>query len=165
MARYYRKRIYKRKRSKWSIEQRPGFILGSGWSSTQDAYLNRQAFVPIVSSTSQEGVRKVKNITVSLAVGGTNSADTPSYYYALIYLPEGTVYTELSSQGQLYTPSQYVISSGIITPEQGKMRIRTRLARNLNQGDSVYLIIGTNSNSISSASRFNYLVQYAICYN
>lgn len=174
MARYRKRRIIFRKKNKWSIEQRPGFIAGNGWSSTSDTYLNRQSLIPIVNATSQEGVRKAKNISISIATPASQS-QVPvngSFYWALIYLPEGQTAGELSSTGQLYQPSQFVISSGIVSGEQGKMRITSRLARNLNQGDSIYLLLGTNSNFIYSGTtstpetyRFNYLVRYAICYN
>lgn len=171
MARYYRKRRFYRKKNKWSIEQRPGFIQGNGWVTAQDQYLNRQALIPIVQSTQQEGVRKAKNLSISVATPSPNNQANVNYtfYWALIYLPEGQTPGELASTGQLYTPSQFVISSGIVTSEQGKMRITSRLARNLNQGDSIYLLIGTNStflqNSTDASYRFNYLVRYAICYN
>lgn len=171
MARYrrYRRRIYKK--NKWSIEQRPGFILGAGWTTTADTYLNRQALIPVVASTSQEGVRKAKNISISISPPSTEDTlnKNNAFYWALIYLPEGQTANELSSQGQLYQPSQYVINSGIVTTEQGKMRISSRLARNLNQGDSIYLLLGTNNLSLPASpqanQRFNYLVRYAICYN
>ena len=176
MARYYRRRRIYRKKNKWSIEQRPGFIAGNGWATASDTYLNRQALIPIVQSTQQEGVRKAKNISISLSVPtyqptitGTYPLTAFPFYWALIYLPEGQTPNELNSTNQLYTPSQFVISSGIVNSEQGKMRISSRLARNLNQGDSIYLLIGTNENFIQNASdvkyRFNYLVRYAICYN
>lgn len=167
MARYrrYRRRIYKK--NKWSIEQKPGFVLGNGWATASDTYINRQALIPIVASTTQQGVRKAKNISISIAPPSTSDAANrnDAYYWALIYAPEGHTPNELSSQGQLYQPSQYVINSGIVTTEQGKMRITSRLARNLNQGDSIYLLLGGNSNIIPTTGRFNYLIRYAICYN
>lgn len=167
MARFRRSRRYYTKKNKWSIEQKPGFIAGNGWATTSDPYLNRQALIPIVSSTTQEGVRKAKNISVSIAT--PTAAGNYAFYWALVYVPEGASPNELSSSGQLYQPSQYVISSGIVSSEQGKMRLSSRLARNLNQGDSIYLLIGTNTNFIagtdSATTRFNYLVRYAICYN
>lgn len=172
MARYTKYRRYYRKKNKWSIEQRPGYISPGGWATTTDAFLNRQALIPIVQSTTQEGVRKAKNLSISIATPATdnpNNALNNQYYWALIYNPEGTTPNELASTGQLYQPSQYVISSGIVTAEQGKIRISSRLARNLNQGDSIYLLIGTNSNYLSTSdevsTRFYYLVRYAICYN
>ena len=171
MARYYRRRRIYRKKNKWSIEQRPGFIAGNGWATASDAYLNRQALIPIVQSTQQEGVRKAKNISISLATPAYAGQANSSFYWALIYLPEGQTANDLSSSNQLYTPSQFVISSGIVSNEQGKMRITSRLARNLNQGDAIYLLIGTNSDLLPSSDlaantrRFNYLVRYAICYN
>ena len=116
MARYRRRRFY-RKKNKWSIEQKPGFIVGNGWSTTQDAYLNRQALIPIVAATQQEGVRKAKNITISIATPTTEDTLDKNYpfYWCLIYLPEGTTANEMKSTDQLYTPSQYVITSGIVT--------------------------------------------------
>jgi len=168
MARYYRRRRIYRKKNKWSIEQRPGYIAGNGWSNATDTYLNKQALIPIVNATTQEGVRKAKNISISLATP-QSALSNAAFYWALIYLPEGQTANELSSTGQLYQPSQYVIGSGIVSNEQGKLRITSRLARNLNQGDSIYLLIGTNStflqNSTDASYRFNYLVRYAICYN
>lgn len=171
MARYYRRKRYYRKKNKWSIEQRPGFIRGAGWSTTADEFLNRQALIPIVQSTQQEGVRKAKNLSISIATPTTEDTlnSNAPFYWALIYLPEGQTPNELSSSGQLYTPSQFVIGSGIVTATQGKMRISSRLARNLNQGDSIYLLLGTNQASLptnqNNPSRFTYLVRYAICYN
>lgn len=172
MARYSRRRYRIYKKNKWSIEQRPGFVSGGGWTTTSDGYLNRQALIPIVASTTQEGVRKAKNMSISIAPPAKQSGELTNapFYWALLYVPEGNTPNELSSQGQLYQPSQFVISSGIVTQEQGKMRISTRLAKNLNQGDSIYLLIGTNNNFINSGTpdsnyRFNYLVRYAICYN
>lgn len=172
MARYPRRRttrIYKK--NKWSVEQRPGFIQGAGWSTTSDPYLNRQALIPIVQQTTQEGVRKAKNLSISIATPTTEDTlnlNSP-FYWALIYLPEGQTPNELASSGQLYTPSQFVINSGIVTSTQGKMRISSRLARNLNQGDSIYLLLGTNNASLptnqNANNRFTYLVRYAICYN
>lgn len=172
MARYPRRRIIKTyKKNKWSVEQIPGFIQGAGWSSTSDEYLNRQALIPIVKQTTQEGVRKAKNLSISIATPVLSNVDyvNAPFYWALIYLPEGQTPNELSSTGQLYTPSQFVINSGIVTSTQGKMRIASRLARNLNQGDSIYLLLGTNVASLptnqNANNRFTYLVRYAICYN
>lgn len=179
MARYRRRRFY-RKKNKWSIEQRPSFIAGNGWSTASDEFLNRQALIPIVSATTQEGVRKVKNFTISIttplftATGvstGTVNQYNNVFYYALIYLPEGVTANELSSTGDLYQPSQNVMKAGIVNSQNGKIRVFSRLARNLNAGDSIYLLIGTNQNMLSTLvtgdnrQRFNVLTQYAICYN
>lgn len=179
MARYRKRRFY-RKKNKWSIEQRPGFIAGNGWATTSDQFINRQALIPIVSATTQEGVRKVKNFTISIttplytATGvseGTVNQYNNVFYYALIYLPEGITANELSSTGDLYRPSQNVMKAGIVNSQNGKIRVFSRLARNLNAGDSIYLLIGTNANMLGtiptddSRRRFNVLTQYAICYN
>lgn len=172
MARYSRRRYRIYKKNKWSIEQRPGFIAGNGWATTTDTFLNRQALIPIVAATTQEGVRKAKNMSISIATPAKNSGEltNEAFYWALVFVPEGMTPNELSSTGQLYQPSQYVISSGIVTGDQGKLRMTSRLAKNLNQGDAIYLLIGTNSNFVNgntpeSNYRFNYLVRYAICYN
>lgn len=171
MARYYRRRRFYRKKNKWSIEQRSGFIAGGGWSTATDAYLNRQALIPVVAATDQEGVRKAKNISISLSTPTTTTTYDANYpfYWALVYLPEGVAAQELSSTGQLYPSSQYVMNSGIVSSVQGKMRIWSRLARNLNQGDSIYLLLGTSqaylTDDTNFRNRFNYLIRYAICYN
>lgn len=176
--RYYR-RFY-RKKNKWSIEQRPGFIAGNGWSTTSDTYLNRQALIPVVQSTQQEGVRKAKNFTISITTpsilnypnsSGTVNRTNYTFYYALIYLPEGMTANELKSSGDLYQPSQNILKAGIVNAVNGKVRIFSSLARNLNAGDSIYLLVGTNDTFLADQSptqtlrRMDTLVQYAICYN
>lgn len=180
MARYYRKRRFYRKKNKWDIEQRASTTYQNAWQSVSGSgVFNRQVLVPIVPSIEQEGVRKVKNISISMAIsytGQTTSSSltdlTRSYgpvYWALIYCPEGTAINNLSYGGELYKPSNYVINSGIIDNNNAdKYRISSRLARNLRANDRIYLILGTNVDTSTTGNlppSINWLVRYAVCFN
>ena len=117
MARYYRRRRIYRKKNKWNIEQKPSQTASSAWvtSSNTDSF-KYQVLIPVVPAISQEGVRKVKNISISAAMSnkGSTTGTTGPIYWALIYAPEGTIINELHYQGDLYQPSNFVINSGII---------------------------------------------------
>lgn len=178
MARYYRKRRYYRKKNKWDIEQRASNTAQNAWQNiTAEGYFNRQVLVPIVPAITQEGVRKVKNISISMAVSyGGNPDDNPvgrfrgPIYWALVYAPEGVPVNDLGNNGELYQPSNYVINSGIIDNDNtNKYRISSRLARNLRANDRIYLILGTDIRTGTSSTYYppaiNWLVRYAVCFN
>ena len=173
MARYYRKKRYYKKH-KWNIEQRASNSVASAWTTINNqGSFNRQILVPVVPAISQEGVRKVKNISISAAIayqGTTGSTSTnPSYgpiYWALIYAPEGTTINELKFNDELYQPSNFVINSGIIdNTNNTKYRISSRLARNLKANDRIYLLMGTNVSSGEQPAGINWLIRYAVCFN
>lgn len=168
MARYYRKRRTYRKKNKWNIEQRASSTSANAWQTISTANsFTRQVLVPIVPAISQEGVRKVKNISVSMAIQDDNSnASDNSIYWALIYAPEGTIINELKKDGELYQPSNFVINSGIFDSQNtSKYRISSRLARNLNANDRIYLLLGQDATSSDGPSRIAWLVRYAVCFN
>lgn len=106
----------------------------------------------IVAPTSVAGVRKVKNFTINFAF---NSAQEPGtgidiiWLWALIYQPEGMGENPLQvgvhpNTVELYQPEQNVIISGVFNAHFGNFRYKTRLARNLNNGDRIYLLIRPN---------------------
>lgn len=180
MARYYRKRRFYRKKNKWDIEQRASTTYQNAWQSISGiGYFNRQVLVPIVPAITQEGVRKVKNLSISMAISspggnGTNNPDEQvrtygPIYWALVYAPEGTPVNDLQMDGELYQPSNFVINSGIIdNTNTNKYRISSRLARNLRANDRIYLILGTNLNTsaeYAATPSINWLVRYAVCFN
>ena len=167
MARYYRrKRIY-RKKNKWNIEQRASTSASNAWRQiTTAGSFSQQILVPIVPAIQQEGVRKVKNISISMAMVNSGNYYGP-IYWALIYAPEGTVINELKYDDELYQPSNFVINSGIISNQnENKYRISSRLARNLNANDRIYLLMGTRPTQIGGdLPTINWLVRYAVCFN
>ena len=143
------RRPYKRarygKRDKYSIQQRAfAFDTGTGGSTLQI----------IVPATAVEGMRKVKHLTISL------SATLDSiFYWALVYVPQGTTVSaiNLTSTAGMYEPNQFVMNCGIIDTNAGPIRMSTPLARNLNDGDAIYLVVlpaGTSGIIINGTVRY-----------
>ena len=127
------RRPYKRarygKRLKYSIQQRAFSFLADVGGSTQQV---------IVPPTTVEGMRKVKHITINLSADG----DT-RFYWALVYVPQGeTVHAiNLTSTAGMYEPNQFVMNCGITDTNAGPIRYYSPLARNLNDGDAIYLVV------------------------
>lgn len=151
--RYYRR--YRRTKRKYSVQQKAfGFTVAPN-TTTQ---------VEVVPETSVEGMRKVKNLTVTATVATT--LDAP-LYWALVYVPQGTtpnalsVATTTSDVPSLYEPNQFVMNCGISDSEAGPIRIWTPLSRNLNDGDRIFLLI---RHLVQEAVQVRALVRYAIAY-
>lgn len=134
----------------------------------------------IVKANATEGLRKVKNFNLTIAptVSVRESGETVwngnsqfRFEMALVYIPEGTAPHPLNYSGtndSIYEPSQNIILSGVFDPTN-TFRISTRLARNLNQGDRIGLLIrGMLPDSVSGIEysiRFMVNCQYAISYS
>lgn len=148
--RYYTRRYYGG-RDKYSIEQRAGEI---GTDS------NGNGSQVIVQSTTVQGMRKVKHVTVSL--GGLYQQGTASsvVYYALVFVPSGYNVNniETAANASMYEPNQFVMTSGILTLGTGSNRISSPVARNLNSGDAIYLVIRSGAGSTT----YQFMVRYAI---
>ena len=97
MARYTRR--YTRRfanRDKYSIEHRA--ITVATEEQTADLY---QSTVPIVLATTDEGMRKVKHITVNLT---TSAAGVSTLYWAIVYVPNGYLTNPIRrKRNRLYT--------------------------------------------------------------
>lgn len=148
--RYYRR--YRRAKRKYSVEQRPLNFALTPSSTTA---------VVIVPPSATEGMRKVKNITVNII---PQSDDVFALWWALVYVPEGTSAGSLnltSPTGSLYEPNQFVMNCGISDPNAGPIRFFTPLARNLNSGDSIYLVVSDGS---AGATQVRGTARYAIAY-
>lgn len=129
----------------------------------------------MVSAVNGQGMRKAKNFTLKIAC-----ASPQPILWALVYVPQGQNPSNIgigTSQAPvaLYEPNQNVIMAGTLsmtlTPEGGTASStaynpqisRTRLARNLNSGDAIYLVLkGAASNSFVSA--ISVMLNYAITY-
>ena len=154
MPKYYRRKRYTSgARDKYSIETKT-LRLTTGDSVVNGLY---QQAILVVPPTTVEGMRKVKHLTCTLC---PNQTQQTLVYWAVVYIPEGYNANPLSGVGATacYEPSQYLISSGIADPDAGPVRVNTPLSRNLNSGDSIWLVVGTLSPSIG----VNGLVRYAI---
>jgi len=128
-----------RNRDKYSVEQTGlNFTLPTG-DPVNGLF---QQGVLIVPSSSTQGMRKVKHLTVNLAVAGSYDV-----FWALVFVPEGYNPNALFPAGSvngnpMYEPNQYVMNCGICDPDSGPARFSSRISRNLNSGDRLYLIIG-----------------------
>lgn len=149
-----RTRRYRRtgNRDKYSIEQTNivSPVL-SEWpvvESTSEAESNsRQYAISILPPVTFEGMRKVKHLTISFSF----IQDIP-LFYAVVFVPQG--YTpqpiHIPSAGNAvtqYNANQFVMSSGILDFSGGPCRIKSRLSRNLNSGDSIALILAAINSS------------------
>ena len=124
------------------------------------------AFIP---STNIQGTRKLKNFTLSF----NTTIDTP-LLFAIVYVPEGTQPSDLNfggiSEGDLipstlYEPNQNVIMSGTLGgPNYSVGRYKSRLARNLNSGDQIFLVIRSVDNSNSVTGDLTVLLNFAIAF-
>jgi len=149
MAPKYYKRKYK-SGDKYSVENH-AFVITTNASGD-----GGQIVVP---STTLQGMRKVKHLTLSMAApAGTANLDV---FWALVYVPQGTGVGTLNiSGGDMYEPNQYVMSTGIFDFNGGPLRVHCPLARNLNSGDSIALII-KNSTNVASIN-YHGVVRYAV---
>lgn len=118
--------------------------------------------LPIINPSTIQGLRKVKNLTITFT-----STTQSLYFYALIYVPQGQNLSliTLPDSGyaeDVYPANQYVLSSGWLSFTGGPCRIFTPLARNLNSGDTIHLVLAT-PNAPDDEMVFAE-VQYAICF-
>ena len=164
-----RRRYYKRhNKDKYSVEQT---VLVTSSVSTWNQVIgidgqtqtSRQYSQPIVKNTEVQGMRKVKHLTLTICNSGTE-LDVVPMLYAIVYVPEGYFPKDINypisgNPMSLYEPNQFVMSCGVLDFNAGPLRIKSPLSRNLNSGDSIYIILATNS---SESGRFTLNVRYAI---
>lgn len=178
MVRYYRRRYYRGygKRLRYSNEtmtQTGTFNTGNTPNTDITASGNYGVFPPlqIIPQAVTQGIRKVKNMSLSIApmlFDGTGNALQLPVRYALVYVPEGTNPSALqigAGVNSLYEPNQNVIMQGSFLTSN-PYRTSTRLARNLNSGDSIYLLMVANGTGAwgSNTATFGVNLNYAIAY-
>ena len=102
----------------------------------------------LVPATTLEGMRKVKHLMVNLTI---DPDSVGPMWWAIVYVPQGTtvgsinVTTSASATG-MYEPNQFVMNCGIADPTAGPIRFSSPVARNLNDGDAIALVVRhTNS--------------------
>lgn len=178
MPRYYRRRYrgYRSGRAKYSNETTyfSTNTIDVAAGSTFPAGTDPETHKPwrgytIVGATTVAGTRKVKNFDISLT---SQNLGAP-VVGALVYVPEGTLASEMTlgtDPSSLYEPNQNVICQFMI-PANGETnspqitRIRSRLARNLDAGDSIVMIFGAIGAISSEAnalvcSTINYAIKF-----
>lgn len=183
MPRRSYRRPYRSKKYKWSIEYTATRVLVGPINNSQD--------VPIVSPSYEEGTRCVKNFDIQITSqaslttgfaqeeGVMNERNNLVVFWALVYVPHGydprdlnlPNYTQDSiteRSTDFYLANQFVITAGVQSMHNPTFRIRTRMARNLNSGDRIYLVLEPVDNGPQQLEQiqmpFNILTKYAICY-
>ena len=122
----------------------------SGTYNTANAAIKSDWQETLITAIDQQGVRKCKNFELSLTGGpfnGPNNTSEPvPMFFALVYVPQGTEPSQINigapdAASSLYEPNQNVILSGVWPGNLNAPFVKkTRLARNLNSGDSIVLV-------------------------
>lgn len=138
------------------------------------------AYSTVISAIDQQGVRKCKNFELSLT--GTpfvpnnaqNSAEAVPVFWALVYVPQGTQPSQINigsndAPASLYEPNQNVIMSGVWPGDLTAPYVkRTRLARNLNSGDSIAFVLAVppfkDDDSVHYEKNIAMTLNYAISF-
>lgn len=132
-------------------------------------------YFAIVPSSQFQGIRKCKNFTLTITHGYEIEQQdlyrNKDFVWAMIYVPESQDPGTFSpGSGSLYEPNQNVIMSGSFNmTDLTQHRYRTRLARNLNSGDYIALIMAApyENNAVVNDPLYNFrfILNYAMCYN
>lgn len=134
------------------------------------------AFSTVISAIDQQGVRKCKNFELTLT--GTpfvpTTADQPQQavplFWALVYVPQGTEPSQINigsyeAPASLYEPNQNVIMSGVWPADLTAPYVkRTRLARNLNSGDSIAFVLAIPPFRDDDTVKFNKSIAMTLNY-
>lgn len=146
----------------------------------QNTEMYSQSF-EIIPPVNTQGMRKCKNFTFDIFFRAHNNRAAEEYVngyqtqgiFALVFVPQGqnpsnfqAFRSAINQSESVYEPNQNIIMAGTLEEFKTK-RYRTRLARNLNSGDSVYLCINLARSEYSnnSAWQVNCVLNYAVCYN
>lgn len=147
----------------------------AGQYTVQNAAVKNNWSETLISAIDQQGVRKCKNFELSLT--GTpfeNAQGTTAHapmFFALVYVPQGTDPSVINignpdACASLYEPNQNVIMSGVWPSDLTAPFVKkTRLARNLNSGDRIVLVMsspqfGEGAYSKNLAVTLNYAISF-----
>lgn len=142
---------------------------------TNPVFTNGKKGLILVEPTQLQGTRKAKNMLLSISTVG----NTVPLLCAIVYVPQGTepsdvgFATEASRSGHsLYEPNQNVIMQFVLNPVKSDTNVgsdvqtfKTRLARNLDSGDSIMFVYAPafasdNQMTVKIAGTFNYAISY-----
>lgn len=153
-------------RARYSAEQHSNLV---GLNSFAVVSTDLCYALDVVPATTTQGMRKAKNFTCYVNVAASvPAAALPSlpFVWALVYVPAGTTadYPSVSNVS-LYEPNQFVIACGSGDLANQSLRVFSPLARNLNSGDKVQLVIRLPyANALETKGNFalQSLCRYAI---
>ena len=125
-----------------------------------------QINAPLVTASSIQGIRKAKNFSLKILYAGT-----APLMFVLVYVPQKQGVGSITrgtpqAPASLYEPNQNVIMSGYIVPNNNQAQtFRTRLARNLNSGDSIQIAIAcASANDSVTNANIGISLNYAITF-
>ena len=142
MARKYKKAYGSRRPLKTVKYSNETSNITSSFKLTAGTQIN----APLISSSSIQGIRKAKNFSLKILYAGT-----APLMFVLVYVPQKQGVGSITrgtpeAPASLYEPNQNVIMSGYIVPNNSQAQtFRTRLARNLNSGDSIQIALACAS--------------------
>lgn len=170
---YYKKRYYRKRKGIWST--RISNITGSqliGSNSDAIIYYNL-CQNPSQTDSTVSNKYTVKNVNLQLELSAESSASTSdleNFQAYIMYIPQGYVPTGVpSAYGTLpFDHPEWIMTHRFIGQAQGDntnyfppLKISSRLARKLDTGDRIVLIIlGHNQNSSSNTIQYRGLVKY-----
>ena len=126
----------------------------------------------VIPSIEIQGVRKAKNFTLTMEGDFHKKEDLKDknvlINYLLVYHPSGLQIPPIAipqqNPSELFAANQYVILQGILTPLNSKIQY-SKLARNLNSGDSIDLVLVNPSSENDIEGNILVNLNYAIAYN
>ena len=166
MAKYRRRRFYRRKTGKWSSNIERINLSGTTTAGVRfgDSYVIAQNPGQNNSSVSQQYT--VKNIEVSAQLEApTPSNDIEEICYYIMYVPEGyPVGLQLPFTHPEWIMAYKFIGQGASATQASNYqtpKIKTRLSRRLNTGDSIiFLYTGNNVSNQNVDIKFSGLVRW-----
>ena len=169
MSKFRRYRKYSRRnRNRWSSNiQELGTTTIQSTQLGANSYHFTLAFNPTQINTAVSQLYTVKNFEVTFAIDLVSTSDV------ITDLEDVTAYIMFVPQGMYVTPDynlqhpEYIMAykflgspmNDITSSQAQPTKVRTRLSRNLNTGDSVILFIkynDTRSSQTGTAPRFNF---------
>lgn len=166
MPRRYRRKSYRISRPLKAVKYSSETYAAANSTTFAANTLYKSTAIP---QTDVLGTRKCKNFTLTIC---TKSSEVIPMYFALVFVPQGTTASNLNVGDQIdagvltpasyYEPNQNVILQGFVDAAQ-VYRFKTRLARNLNSGDTIQLIWRPFAN-FTGDCLFSYTLNYAMSY-
>lgn len=132
--------------------------------------INTNYAINMIAGTNIQGMRKCKNFELKIFASASSNIAPANvqYIYALVYVPQNTEPGLLTlgtaeNSAALYQPDQNIIMSGCVNMNGTVTINRTRLARNLNSGDAIGLIlkpIDLTAGTIKTTVTLNYAMTF-----
>ena len=168
MARVYKKRRFYRKKGRWSANIKT--LTTSSITAAPGTFFGKQLLCenPPQSDNSVSQQYTVKNVEVSYeleSLGDNRNLEGLTVY--IIYVPQGMIVSETYPN---FHP-EYIMAMRFLgspneagdqnNPGRNPLRIKTRLARRLQTGDSVQLlVVGSNPSQQSDTLYFNGVIRW-----